>query len=169
MPYPVFVAGQRLTAGLLTEMQPVTVRKLASQQIASSTTLANDNELFVTLEAGATYEMNGLFLYAAHSSGDFKIGFAGPTNSLIEYTAYGLLSGSTGTSGNVSFVHYWFGNQPIFGGAGAENTTALAATVRGFISAGDGGIFRLQWAQGTSQLVATILKVNSFLTFRRLS
>jgi hypothetical protein len=167
--YPVLSAGQRITAGLLTEMLPLSARKTTSTQRTNTTTLTNDPELVVTLAVGGVYEMTGKLLYRAHSSADLRVTFSGPLNSFVDYTAHGLLVGASGTTGDVAHTHFWLGNQLTLGGAAAENTTQLTAFLHGYVNAGAGGPWALQWAQNTANAVGTILVINSFLTYRRIA
>lgn len=73
MPYPTFFAGQRLTAGLLREMQPTFVYKPADESRANTTSPVADAHLTVPLKASVWYELSGVIFYSADAAYDFRL------------------------------------------------------------------------------------------------
>jgi len=127
----------------------------------STTTLADDTELTTTLLAGTVYKFDALLLYTASTAGDFQFQFVVPAGGSLNAAAHALPSGSTGASGVVSLDRMVESAAFIGGGSG---TTVMTARVFGKVWSNAGGTFKLQWAQGTSDGTATILKQNSFMT-----
>jgi len=126
----------------------------------STTGLADDTELTTTLLAGMNYKLEALLIYTASTAGDFRFQFLVPTGGSLNAACNALPSGSTGSSGDVSQDLMVEGAAFIGGGSGA---TVMTARVFAKVWSGSGGTFKLQWAQGTSDGTATILKQNSFM------
>jgi hypothetical protein len=125
----------------------------------TSTTLADDDALSVTLLANVTYELSAIWVYTADAAGDFKWKLSVPTNSTVNGSALGLPAASTGTSGSVTVDQFTEGSTLIGGGSGA---TIMTITVKAKVWGGDGGTFKLQWARdgGTG---TTVLKQHSYM------
>jgi len=165
----VFTAGMRLRASHLTAMQPLYVRKVTDESLVSSTTLQDDNSLLLPVEANAVYELDAVIYYSTRSDTDIKMQWTLPSG-FMEWIAYGLASGATGTSGSVVFERQFLSSTPVFGGAGAENSTFLSVSVKGSIHIGTTpGNMRLRWAQNVSNATATIVRGDSFMVLKRLN
>lgn len=166
--YPELLAGQTLTADLLTKMQPVYVRKVSPETRTNNTTMANDGELFVSLDAGLTYEISGVLFWSAASEYDMKVGLSVPSGGFAELQLYHLPSGSTGTGGPVSYPLMWAGHTAIFGGpeAGVANWK-MSASYKGLVYSGSGGFFRWRWAQNVSGSVGSTMWSGSYIRAQR--
>lgn len=140
-------------------------RKTVQEDLASSTTLQNDDQLFVTVAAGAAYRVSGILIYRAQTGGDIKIGWTAPGAAVFNYTANGLDNAATLYTGDQSAA-FNLAAAPIFGGVGASDTPIL---VEGLLVTSSGGTFQLQWAQGTSNVGATSMMTGSFLDLRRMA
>ncbi len=135
------------------------VRKSADQNISSSTTLQDDNELSLTLLSGRTYLVFGaLFATSTNANPDIKIAFTTPQGATMDI---GYLAASAGQ----------------FRDAELLETSGLASSridiqanmntimqLNGTIVVGTGGNLKLRWAQVTSNASATTLKQGSFLS-----
>jgi hypothetical protein len=132
----------------------------------STTALADDTDLTATLLAGVVYQVDIVLYYTASTTGDFRFQFLVPTNGDLRAHCGALPSGSTGNSGDVSQDKMSAGSAFIGGGNGA---TAMTARVMGTVWSGDGGTFKLQWAQSVSDGTATILKQSSSMILRPVS
>jgi hypothetical protein len=140
--------------------------KSTAQPIASSTTLAADNALFLPVVPDGTYgflawlNANGNTL----GSGDLKAAFTCPAGASI---AYGGVGTSTSTAGaaNMNASRNASGGTQVFGLNGNGSGTAGSwAVVFGSIANGaTAGNLQLEWAQNTSSSVATSMQPGSFL------
>ncbi len=128
----------------------------------TSTTLADDDTLSVTLLAAVTYELSAIWIYTADAAGDFKWKLIPPSGGTINGSAIGLPAASTGTSGSVTVDQFTEGSTLIGGGSGA---TIMTVTVQAKVWSGSGGTFKLQWCRdgGTG---TTVLKQHSYMTLR---
>lgn len=163
-------AGAKLRAAtlsaLVTEVRPVAVRKASSQIISNSTTLTNDNELFVSVEASLTYGFEIVVIYEAGTTADYKFALTFPTGSAVswgnhmESTALGYLP--------IAYSSYTSGTAVAAGGASIGSP--LPTVINGVIVVGgSAGTFRYQWAQNVATVENTATLAGSTFVLRRLS
>src|SRR4051812_30104463 len=79
--YPVVYAGQRITATLLSSMLPLEAYKQTSLTRTATTTLADDPDLVIALEANATYFVEFFIKYAAVATEQFKPAWTVPSGA----------------------------------------------------------------------------------------
>jgi hypothetical protein len=159
-------AGAKLRASvlqsLITEVRPIAVRKSADESLTSNTTLQNDDELTVAVEANATFDFKLLIRYDATAASDLKTQLVLPSGGTAFYVAHGIAAGDSTWrlfDSTEASVH-------SFEGAGAgtvRNVTFLGHIV----TSSTAGSATLQWAQATSGGTATIVKAGSFFVIRR--
>lgn len=178
--YPVLLAGQRITASLLSSMQPQVARKTADTARASTTATSADPHLQFTVVANAVYTWWGWVKYDAATGGDLIIAFSAPTGSLGEWGGHGpgslvISSNSTPTlqTDSITTQGYMLRVESndvtqlrTFGGLGAG--TGLTIPINGILRVGStGGTWSLDWAQSVSNATATTLYTDSFIVLQR--
>lgn len=164
--YPNLYAGQRVTAGLLNSGQATFVRKASNESRTSTTTLADDAELAAPLAAQRFYEISGLIYYSADVNTDLQLRATMPANGWLEFSALTPASSiSAATTVTVDLTRRGSGTAFTIGGSNAagSNSAIFSVHYRGIGYSGDGGNFRWQWAQGTSQTVAAIVRAGSYI------
>ena len=139
------------------------VIKTANESVDTNTTPQDDNHLFFATEVGAVYQIEGLLIYsnAAGTTPDLKTVWGEDT------TIRGFIAAHGVSNTDSNFTGYAQTNQTatiILGTVVADRH----ATIVGH-HVGNGGTFRLQWAQNVSNGTATILKAGSYLRYRRVS
>lgn len=137
------------------------VVKSADQSISGSTVLANDSELLFVAGAAVTYELQILVIYASPAGGatpDMKVAFG------EDATARGVLNSTVlGTTDTPSaFSQNCDQAATVTIGTNAANRLA---NFWGYYT-GNGGTFRVLWAQNTSDANATIMRARSQLRYR---
>jgi len=169
--YPQFTAGEDITADKLNSMLGLTAWKTATESVTSSTTLQNDDELFLTVEANATYIM---FMVLFHDSdtgaaADTKIGWSAPASATMNWGVHGANTASTSSTAvtSVNMQTRTIIEVAAFGGGDSTGTMALVGGT--LVTSGTAGTFRLQWAQETSNAVATNVRAGSYLTLKRVA
>lgn len=169
--YPQFTAGEDITADKLNSMLGLTAWKTATESVTSSTVLQNDDELFLTVEANATYVM---FMFLLHDSdataaGDIKLGFSSPASSTFAWGVHGANTSSTSSSAvtSVNMTLQTTSSTVSLGGGDSTGTTAFIGGT--LVTSGTAGTFRLQWAQDTSNAVATNVRIGSYMTLKRVA
>lgn len=167
--YPAVLAGQRITASLLASMLPDVVAKTTTENLASSTTLQNDDELFSSVEANATYDVELWLLHSSDSGadGDIKVGWTGPSGASMTWGVQGSNEAATSSTAatSINLQTRTIGETANFGGGGSTGTSAY---IRGRLTtAGTAGTLRLQWAQRSSSATATQVRAGSILRLRR--
>lgn len=177
--YPSIAAGQTITAGLLTGLVGNEVVKQANTDRSNTTTLVNDPELAVVLEANAVYKVEFDLLVSGRNSvtgslgGDFKTEWSTPAGSTGLKSVFGPGSGQP-TQANAD------GTPPRYGVhvfdtdmtySMVRNSTASLVVVREwcdqFVTTGSGTL-SIAWAQGVAHATATRIAAGSVLRYRRI-
>lgn len=179
--YPQILAGQRLTAGLLTSMLPLEAVKASDEIRTSTTTVVDDTELAFQLAASATYRMDGWIKYSAATAGDLVVDWTIPPGCLGEWVGFGIgvtpisADGSPGAlSADTQQTRGYMIRAETndidqfrtFGGLGSG--VALGVLLSGTVRTGaSGGTYALSWAQGTASATPTTIYADSRITLRR--
>jgi hypothetical protein len=165
MAIPTWTVGQVLTAADVNSwFVPLVAYKTANESVTSSTTLQNDDELFVSLAATAVYTLDMFILFDGSSTGDIKWKFtfpAGVTFNLID------LHESTPTVNNNANMAIF--NQTETHALGCNGAgTFLPIFHTGIVTTtGTAGTLQLQWAQNTSNATATRVIAGSYMRLQR--
>lgn len=146
---------------------PRTVKSL-DQDVTSSTTVVDDNDLSLSLLANTDYDILGLLIAEGNTAGDLKIQWSFTTSTGTELNMGGIGPDSPVTSfnGDGIFLHRAdITTSPSGTYTIGTNTGAwINYLVTGNISVGSSNLtMRLQWAQGTSSGTATRVKARSWL------
>lgn len=170
MPYPTYVGGMRLTAALLTAAQPRLVRKDADTTIISDSTLNDDPDLFLSVEANAIYRLQFYLKVTGNTTGDFKMQLTGPSGSTGSFGAYGLDTTATATGGagaTPEFIRTTLNNPRSYGTTSTASPQVILGTGLVRIDA-TAGTLQLQWSQDTSTATNTILQQDSWMELHRI-
>lgn len=153
-------AGSRITASMLRGVAPLAVVKGADESVTSSTTLQNDDALFLSVAANATYLFECYLNYEGGTLGssDLKLVWSAPSGATMRFTF-----AHVDTSGNnVCSVTSAAGSTLTTGTNGAASLRG--ATMKGTLAVGaTAGTLQLTWAQNTSSGTATIIHALSHL------
>jgi hypothetical protein len=172
MPFRTFSEEEVLTAALVNRywIQQAHVIKTADETVTNSSTVQNDDQLFVPLLANSAYWFECMLIYDGIQAADIKIGFAFPAGASLVWTHGGLDIGSTGLNGEVSRA----GRSAATGDAGCPNGstggTRVYMPVEGRVAtSGTAGNLQLQWSQNTANATGTIMGVDSVMIVQRLT
>lgn len=168
--YPALYAGQRITADLLRGMVPQFVYKTSDENRTNTATMADDAELFIDLEANATYRVEFIIHYSASAAGGFKTEWGTPANSSGLKGAWGVDTSPTSTSnptGDGRWGVHGFTTDIDYGTRNGSNQVMAWET--GHIDTVDAGILVLRWAQSTSDASTTRVAQRSLLRVWRLA
>ncbi|WP_435610674.1 hypothetical protein [Streptomyces sp. C10-9-1] len=168
--YPTILAGMTATAALLDAMLPNVAAKTATESVTSSTTMQDDDELFVHVAANATYIVDMLLIHASATAADIRVGWTVPAGASFNWAG----QGATNTTSTSSFVvpdtnmaGRIASETLVFGGGASSATRAdLSGTL---ITAGTAGTLQFQWAQNASDATATQVRLGSWLSVRRVA
>jgi hypothetical protein len=160
--FPPVEPGDRITSALIGRAIPVSAVKPADGgPIVSSTTLANDNDLFLPLKAGLLYELTGCIYVtgAASGSGGLTLAFTWPAGSGAGWGSWGL--GVAGGANINAFRQITSGQSVTFGTSGA---TLVPCFIRGLAQAGISDFtLQAQVAQAISNATGTVVKAGSWI------
>lgn len=169
MAIPTWTSGQVLTASdVNTWFVPIAAVKTANESVTSSTTLQNDDDLFISVAANSTYMVLCIIYCDGASTGDIKINFTAPAGATLTGVVHGLILSAAGANddqiANIELTgSKSFGLQ---GGAGVQRPLSMQGTL---VIGGTAGTFRLQWAQDTSDVTATRVMAGSHLVLFRIA
>lgn len=157
-----WLAGEKLTAAKMNARQPLEVVKATTETLASNTTLQNDDELFLDLAAGRTYEVEAHLGIAGDVAGDIKVAWS--TTGSITLLAFRDCLGPALATANISDTTVRTG-QSTLGTTVSYGTAAGTGRVREsfVVSCTAAGRLQLQWAQNTSNAVVSSVGSGSFL------
>lgn len=167
MAYPDILAGEDITAGLLTSMLPIIVPKAATEPLTASTTMQNDDELFASVAANATYSVMLHLFHDAATAADITIGWSGPTGATMNWGAVvaHVNETSSGTVTQVSMQTRIISEvQDIGGGASTGTYSVVHGTL---ITSSTAGTLNFQWAQRVSSATPTNVRAGSCLILHR--
>lgn len=142
------------------------VSKGGTESVTSSTTLQNDDDLFVPVVANAIYTLTAMVLYGGATGGDFKMLFRTPTSGSFTGMATGLVVAATTASDNAN-IPMTGNSSEVFGCLGAG--TQILTVIGRLVTAGTAGNLQVEWAQNVSSGTSTQVFGNSFLDLRRVS
>lgn len=181
--YPTLLAGQRITAGLLSSMQPMVARKTSDTSRAATTTTTADPHLTFDIVANGVYIMDGWLKYDGATAADINIDWTAPSGCLGEYTSWGsgnasitATAGITLTSDTQSVRGYMIRTETndisqsrsfaCLGTGLTPLTLFLKGTVRNGSTA---GTYSLDWAQLASDATSTTVYTDSWIRLQRIA
>lgn len=165
-----FVSGEVLTAADVNEycVNTKLVRKSVDESVVSSTTLQDDNELVIAVEANKSYELSFVATYVGATAGDMKWALTGPAGTTITSASMGIQTAAAGSGDDLTEAF----NQslPISQNYGALPANKAAVALNGLlVVGGTGGNLQFQFAQVTSSGTPTTVHAGSFILLRRVS
>jgi hypothetical protein len=166
MAIPVLSVGDVLTASFCnTWFTPDAVYKTVDQTVTSSTTLVNDNELFIAgLSASAEYKMEAWISFLATSGADIKWGWSVPAGASMAYSSLHNEGGGTGFGSSADVKAET--DVPMAAG-GSPTVTAILMKGK-LTTAGSSGTLQFKWAQNTSSASATHVRVRCYIHLDRI-
>lgn len=172
--YPVFFAGQTLTADLLTATLTRTVIKSADQTVTSSTALVDDTELLFTAVANASYDVEIRVQLGALLVAGLRTAWSAPTgtsgNKLVSGPGSANAAEANADTTEMRWTVYALTSQA--GYTNPRNSTSSLTHVieRARIDVGStAGAVTFRWAQLASNATGTVVKAASELRYRRVA
>lgn len=173
--FPTFPAGHEPSADEFGVLLPISAVKSVDESVTSSTTLQDDDELFVTVQNGATYQLEcvvGATGAGSATLGDIAIGWTFPGGTLTHY-AIGLTSAvayGVSTTGQVNSVRFRDTTSPSSSYPfGTPSTNSGMIRIGLLYQCTADGTLKMQWAQRVSTGTATTVKAGSHLVGRRIA
>lgn len=140
-------------------IQPLRKTRSTTQSITSSTTLTNDNTLFLSVQANSTYEFYCLILATGATAGSMKWDFTGPTGWDLKYLANVQANSTNGSaSSHFSLIGTDVGNWAASFFSPAYNFCRMEGRLT---TGGTPGTLQLRWAQNASNGTATVMQPGS--------
>lgn len=162
---PVGINGQFLSAnsstttGLEWVYAPTVIQKTDNQSIISTTTLANDDTLFFTMEANANYAIELCVFYSSPIAQIIKFTFAGDVTANNVFGNVNISGSANSTLTNSFFTAYT---------TTINATSQTSGIIKAWILVQNGtnsGVFSFQWAQNTSSTTPLTVLGGSYLRY----
>lgn len=153
--------GLSVAAGVGSMRSPYKAADAAAR--VSTTTLAVDTDLVITVEANATYALSGHLQFSAAAGGDIKFDWLIPAGASLNWALLG--TGTVNfTDNDASIV-----SATTARGARGNGSTVQSANPQGtLVVSSTAGSIQLRWAQNTSNATGTILKAGSRIRLDRI-
>ena len=162
MAIPVWTPGEVLVAAdVNTWFVPSVAAKTSDQSVTSSTTLVSDSALFLPVATSALYIFNCLILNTGLTGGQIKMQFTGPAGATMNSGIIGFASAGGNTFGA---TFRGFASTVIFDTPTSETPILWQGSIQ---TSSTAGTVQFQWAQGTSNATATVVKAGSYLSMVR--
>lgn len=159
-----WASGDTITASRLQDMVPILAVKGSFTARTSTTTLADDPDLVVTLRAGVTYVIELDILAIGSTTGDLKIAYSNTGTVSDVWVARTTLGPATTLvdprdSGNINIGAFNAAALTTTQAYGTGGTTNRIHVYEKFVVQGgaSGGNLALQWAQNVSDGTATTI------------
>ncbi|MBI3274039.1 MAG: hypothetical protein HYZ69_02750 [Candidatus Colwellbacteria bacterium] len=136
-----------------------TIRKTSDETVNNSTTLTNDNELFLAMAANETWFFKVLFMHIGNITADINVAFTIPTGATLVWGCSGTRQLSDGNIGGCGAITTSGGAQSYAAFTTVETVVLTGVVVNG----GTAGNLQFQWAQNTATAVDTKVVTDSYL------
>lgn len=170
--YPDIDASDELTVELLRSMLPNYIFKDNAETRASTTTVADDSDLIVPVEASARYIIRFTLHAAATTTADIKTAWSAPSGAAGNKHVLG--PGSTAADGNADNISARLGVHGMtteITYSGVRNSAALQFLIieeAMVIIGGTAGNVAFRWAQATSNATGSVVAA-SWAEYRRVA
>jgi len=165
-----FYAFQKWRASDANKILPRSKVKAADENVISSTTLQNDDELFISVDANITYAIDAriIVIEASGNAIDWKCAWTYPSGALFDMAVVAPHTAWNASAANVEIEWAAWQNEtssPSSSKNFGTATTAFSYHFRGVLRVGaTAGTFQLQWAQANSTAANVTVKSGSSLT-----
>jgi hypothetical protein len=161
-----------MTAALAGAMLPVDLYKVADTVRTSTTTLADDPDLTVALDASATYTVEMHLLHAALDAERVKTAWTVPASATgfkaVVGPDQGVILSGTSSGGTGRWGVHNFSTSVTYGSRNSS-TLLCYALERGLVTTTNAGTLALQWAQATSGGTGSRMSAGSYLCVKRIA
>lgn len=169
--YPDIGGADDFVVETLRQMMPSYAFKTSGESRASTTTIADDSDLIVPVEANAIYFIRFTVHAAAVLASDIKTAWSAPSGATGNRSVLG--PGSTASDANADNIAIRMGvhgltTEITYSGVRNSNGAQFLIIETSLITtAGTAGNVAFRWAQATSGATATIVQSGSWAEYRR--
>lgn len=164
MGYPQWLAGEEPTPEKLNALI-LSARKTSTEAVTSST-MQDDDQLFVAVEASAVYRVELWMVYDAPTAGDIKIGWTGPSGATMTWTVMGATTAEA-TPSSVATMNLQSRLITEVAALGGSTSTGVGAIAFGTLIVGStAGTLQFQWAQNSASGTTNVRSSSHLLLTR---
>jgi hypothetical protein len=156
-------------AQFLDFLVPVYRRKPSGELVTSSTTLQDDDDLYLLVQANATYHVQCHIIYSADVAADLLWNWTAPTGSAFDWH---MGAAEANAAASAAADTWWQASTLLTNesAAGVGSGVKMVAQPTGLLrTSTTAGYFRIQWAQRSSSGTSTDVKVGSALFAHRVA
>jgi hypothetical protein len=149
---------------LLKEREPLFKRKTVNETVNNTTTLQNDDVLFLTPLVSTVYTLEGFIIYTSNTTPDFKCSFTFPAGASLSWTGGGVdINATAGHSDMAANVAARLTSDSTFSYGGSD-AFVTALQIKGtLIMGGTSGNLQFRWTQATANASDTTVYRDSWL------
>jgi hypothetical protein len=152
------LAGETILASDIKVIK--TRQKAVSESVTSSTTMQNDNDFVIALEAGKTYDITLWLHVTGNTTNDIKVSWVTTgTITSNSRSVFGPSAGTTDVGNGNYFGSAWPLTTVLTYGLDAVNTAVIKEELS--VTCTVAGNLTLQWAQSSSNATATTCSTSS--------
>ncbi|MFE9764609.1 hypothetical protein ACFYPC_08780 [Streptomyces sp. NPDC005808] len=168
MGYPRWLSGDQPTPEDLNGLI-LSARKTVTEPLASSSTMQNDDELFVAVEASAVYRVELFLLSDSGTAGRLKIGWAAPSGASLAWAVLGPTTAESTNTAIASLNMQTRTTTEVASLGGSTSTGVLALAFGTLIVGSTAGNLQFQWAQNALSVTNTNVRAGSHLLLTRIA
>lgn len=158
----------------ITELEdfiPVVVLKTADEQVASSTTIQNDDHLFYSLPVAGDYLFDFFVGMRCAGAADMDFDLSFPTGAVLDGFIHAITDSAAATDGPLRSRAISADNASPTStfAVGGDSANATLLLIHGFITTPIPGTLRFRWAQNVSNATPTEVVQGSHLIVERVA
>jgi hypothetical protein len=163
--YPNHYAGENVLASTTNAGLPKIAIKTADETVINSTSVQDDDQLFLSVAANATYAFTGWIWFSSPvTTVDLRAAFSLPSGATMFRSGMGQINGATTGNGVVDTSVLSLAGQEGRGAFG----TSLAVHYAGYVvTAGTAGNLQFRWAQVVAGVDEIRVKAGSWIQLIR--
>jgi hypothetical protein len=159
-----------VTDDLLMSMLPFDVIKESETTRSNTTTLTDDPDLQIALEANASYHVAFYIHYSSTAAAGFKTAWSVPPGAAGLRACWGVDTAPTNTTnptGDGRWGVHAFATETSYGTR--NGSSQVMAWETGDVNTSSAGVLALQWAQTTSNAGTTRVAGRSYMRVERIA
>jgi hypothetical protein len=162
--------GVMVLSGALTTTGDQAVIKDAAETINNVDVLQDDDELVVSVAAGAVYSVEIRLLYSAAAAADLQVSVTGPAGATLPLIVEALPAGASAvTDAHIVQIGALGDAAVLTIGAVAAGTQVVAQAHGLLTTAAAAGSLQVRWAQATANVSDAVVDAGSWIRVTRIS
>ncbi|MEU8280273.1 hypothetical protein ACFYOK_38760 [Microbispora bryophytorum] len=149
---------------------PQIAYKSVTETVTNSTTVQDDDHLFLPVSANSTYVVEALVRVDSPRAADFRVAWSAPSGNSFNWVTHAPHTNLTDPRAATISVNGF--NSATAGadiGGDQEDFWAIHAFIKGLLQTSSSGTFRLRWAQSSANSTGASVLERSYLQLIRVA